>query len=107
MLHRCISTKRLATRFITLNGQGQRKTAVYASSASNRAMGTSQQSEYASRQVASTESVIDFSVGQPSPASLPLDKVYAAASDRLGQQGSALLLQYGERLRFFEADAAG
>ncbi|GIL78622.1 hypothetical protein Vretimale_6221 [Volvox reticuliferus] len=56
---------------------------------------TSQKGEYVARQV--SNDCIDFSVGQPSPALLPLQALVTAASHRLGSPDAELLLQYGPR----------
>ncbi|GAX76082.1 hypothetical protein CEUSTIGMA_g3525.t1 [Chlamydomonas eustigma] len=56
---------------------------------------TTQISEYASREV--TSAIIDFSVGQPSPRLLPIERIRKATSDRLAESTSNLLLQYGPR----------
>ncbi|GIL64967.1 hypothetical protein Vafri_18826 [Volvox africanus] len=56
---------------------------------------TSQKGEYVARQV--SNDCIDFSVGQPSPALLPLQALVAASSHRLGSPDAQLLLQYGPR----------
>ncbi|GFR48736.1 hypothetical protein Agub_g10694, partial [Astrephomene gubernaculifera] len=63
--------------------------------ARERQMTTSQTGDYVAREV--RPGVIDLSVGQPSPSSLPLNAMAAAAAHRLGSPDAELLLQYGPR----------
>ncbi|KAG2449620.1 hypothetical protein HYH02_005153 [Chlamydomonas schloesseri] len=56
---------------------------------------TKQTGDYVAREV--TGDKIDFSVGQPSPESLPLAALSQAAAHRLGSPDAELLLQYGPR----------
>ncbi|GLI65119.1 hypothetical protein VaNZ11_008571 [Volvox africanus] len=56
---------------------------------------TSQKGDYVARQV--SDDCIDFSVGQPSPALLPLQALITASAHRLGSPDAQLLLQYGPR----------
>ncbi|KAG2494585.1 hypothetical protein HYH03_007351 [Edaphochlamys debaryana] len=56
---------------------------------------TTQKGDYVAREV--DDALVDFSVGQPGPASLPLHALAAAAAHRLGTQDAELLLQYGPR----------
>ncbi|PNH01005.1 hypothetical protein TSOC_013134 [Tetrabaena socialis] len=58
---------------------------------------TAQSGEFVAREIIGDQ--IDLSIGQPSPSSLPLGALAAAAAHRLGatDAASSLLLQYGPR----------
>lgn len=107
--HTCLK-KDISIRLFhgSFSGNMQRSTCGATSASSPHSLpprSTQQLGEYVSREL--DGSIIDFSVGQPSPRLLPLEAIRAAAAARLNgerQQRSthesddaALLLQYGPR----------